>query len=134
MEKVTDEVFGEMVYQSGWKKAEMLTIFGRETRIETIARAFSGKPIQNVQREAYLRFCAEKEKYIETAEEAVRLYVEDNNLSEQTDLSNLAQLTALCIDYDGTVLLLFECGWDEEDGLAVKLTPPVEVGPQYLYL
>jgi hypothetical protein len=40
----------------------------------------------------------------------------------------------LLFKQDGTTLLLLECDWDIDNGVAVKLSPEVAVGGQDLFL
>ena len=49
-------------------------------------------------------------------------------------LENYVTPKTLLFQQDGTTLLLLECTWDIENGIAIKLLPEVAIGAQDLFL
>ncbi|MCC8152373.1 MAG: hypothetical protein LIO96_13270 [Lachnospiraceae bacterium] len=144
--KCMDAVFGEMTYKHRWVRKQDEIIFGKKYEITVAAKAFSGKPITDEQRSAYQEFTKKKSVYFDMAGTLLIEYI-NSNLKEmaqyQTDagcmedaveLSRVVTPKTLLFKQDGTMLLLLECIWDEEDGMAVQLLPEAKVGRQDLFL
>ena len=141
-----DSVFGEMAYKHRWYKQQSLSMFGREWTITIAAKAYSGKPITEEQQKAYSYFMENEKEMIDIIGEQLKCYVNENlsTLAEYwvsarnvTNISELAQMVTpktLLFKQDGSTLMLLDCVWDVESGMAVKLTPNIEVGSQDLFL
>lgn len=50
------------------------------------------------------------------------------------ELAQMVTPKTLLFKQDGTTLMLLDCVWDEEGGIAVKLAPQVAIGPQDIFL
>lgn len=137
-----DPVFGEMSYQHRWYKKESLSLFGRVWPVTVAAKAYSGKPITDRQRESYLWFSQNREMLNQRTTEEIIAYVDQNcealaatwpgarMLFSAEDVSQVVHPTTLLFQQDGTTLLLMECSWDKEHGLAVELAPTFAIGSQ----
>mgnify|MGYP003091763870 CR=1 FL=1 len=148
MEKKTcnNKVFGDMEYNMRWYKEENIQIFTKKWDIKVIAKAFPGDDITKEQEESYLRFKENEKIYIETIENHLKEYVNENledlavywvgarKIINTVDLAKIVEPKALLFRQDGTILFLAECEWDIENGIAVKLYPEVEVGPQDIFI
>lgn len=141
-----DSVFGEMKYRHRWYKEQSVTAFGKSWKIKVVAKAYSGKGITEEQQKAYKAFCEKEKEALTLAGEQLKSYVNDN-LQELSayweearkvgDISELAQIVtprSLLFKQDGTSILLLDCAWDTEHGVAVELFPEVAVGSQDAFL
>ena len=135
-----------MEYNMRWYKEENIQIFTKKWDIKVIAKAFPGDDITKEQEESYLRFKENEKIYIETIENHLKEYVNENledlavywvgarKIINTVDLAKIVEPKALLFRQDGTILFLAECEWDIENGIAVKLYPEVEVGPQDIFI
>lgn len=134
-----DHVFGKMVYDYSWEKEDVISLFGKQWPIYVVARAFPNRPILDAQRESYIRFIEEFKEtlphelimllldYVRKQEEKLDKITED-------DLATVVTPESLLFKQDGVSLLLFDCTWDEEHGIAVQFYPEIKIGPQDLFL
>lgn len=141
-----DSVFGEMSYSHRWYKKQTISMFGKDWTITVAAKAYSGKPITEEQKKAYALFMKNEKEMIDSIGDQLKSYVRENlsSLAEYwisaraiVNISELAQMVApktLLFKQDGTIIMLLDCVWDIEGGMAVKLTPNVAVGSQDLFL
>ena len=51
-----------------------------------------------------------------------------------SDLAAIVKPRTLLFKQDGTALVLLDCPWDEEHGLAVQLIPEFAIGSQDVFL
>lgn len=98
------------------------------------------------QQEAYKKLTENESAEINIIEKTIFAYVNDNikELSMQwigarkinhiTDLAQIVTPKTILFKQDGTTIMLLECMWDAEAGLAVKLYPEVAIGSQDLFL
>ena len=75
---VMDPVFGEMTYRHRWFKNENITFWGKEFPVVIAAKAFSGKPITDEQRESYTWFKQNLNQVDETMTELASNYINEN--------------------------------------------------------
>ena len=141
-----DAVFGVMQYKHRWIKKQIICAFGRKWEITVAAKAYSRKPITIEQRNAYKRFSENESAAIAIVEKAVLSYLNDNiktlsiewmgarKINNIVDLAQVVTPKTLLFKQDGTTIMLLECAWDVEAGLAVKIYPEMEVGSQDLFL
>ena len=147
MEKTcVDAVFGEMTYKHRWYKTQSESFFGREYVIKIAAKAYSEKPITDEQRDGYRQYTEKKDEYAKIVGEQLMRYVNANlqelagewvgarRVENITDLAGIVTPKTLLFKQDGTTLLLLECAWDMENGIAVKLSPEIMTGSQNLFL
>lgn len=141
-----DRVFGEMTYKHRWYKQQSVTMFGKSWNIKVVAKAYSGKHITEEQRRAYRIFSEKEEEVLKRVGEKLKSYVNDSlegglvggdeikKVEQVCELEQMITPTSLLFKQDGTAILLFDCVWDVENGVAVKLFPEMIVGPQDIFL
>ena len=143
---INNTVFGLMKYDYQWEKFERINIFKKEYDISIIVEAFPDEDISKEQEESYLKFKENEKIYIETIENHLKEYINENledlasywvgarKIINITDLAKVVEPKSILFQQDGTILFLAECEWDIENGIAVKLYPEVEVGPQDIFI
>ena len=143
---VNNSVFGLMEYDFQWEKTGKISIFKKEYDISIIVEAFPDEDISKEQEESYLKFKENEKIYIETIENHLKEYINENledlatywvgarKIINITDLAKVIEPKSILFQQDGTILFLAECEWDIENGIAVKLYPEVEVGPQDIFI
>lgn len=143
---VNNSVFGLMEYDFQWEKTEKISIFKKEYDITISAEAYSEENISKKQEESYLKFKENEKFYIETIENKLKEYINENledlatywvgarKIINIIDLAKVVEPKSILFQQDGTILFLAECEWDIENGIAVKLYPEVEVGPQDIFI
>ena len=143
---INNLVFGLMQYDYQWEKFERINIFKKEYDISIIVEAFPDEDISKEQEESYLKFKENEKIYIETIENHLKEYINENledlasywvgarKIINITDLAKVVEPKSILFQQDGTILFLAECEWDIENGIAVKLYPEVEVGPQDVFI
>lgn len=141
-----DAVFGVMQYKHRWIKRQTISAFGKEWEVTVAAKAYSGKPITKEQQDAYTRFTENEIAEIATIENTILAYVNDNikelsaewvgarKISVISDLAQVVTPKTILFKQDGTTIMLLDCAWDVEAGLAVKLYPELKIGSQDLFL
>lgn len=143
---VNNSVFGLMEYDFQWEKIEKVSIFKKEYDITISAEAYSKENISKKQEESYLKFKENEKSYIGTIENKLKEYINENledlatywvgarKIINITDLAKVVEPKSILFQQDGTIVFLAECEWDIENGIAVKLYPEVEVGPQDIFI
>jgi hypothetical protein len=143
---VNNSIFGLMEYDFQWEKIEKVSIFKKEYNITIIAEAFPDEDISKEQEESYLKFKENEKSYIETIENKLKEYINENledlvtywigarKIINISDLAKVVEPKSILFQQDGSILFLAECEWDIENGIAVKLYPEVEVGPQDIFI
>jgi hypothetical protein len=143
---VNNSIFGLMEYDFQWEKIEKVSIFKKEYNITVIAEAFPDEDISKEQEESYLKFKKNEKSYIETIENKLKEYINENledlatywvgarKIINISDLAKVVEPKSILFQQDGTIVFLAECEWDIENGIAVKLYPEVEVGPQDIFI
>ena len=134
---VNNSIFGLMEYDFQWEKIEKVSIFKKEYNITIIAEAFPDEDISKEQEESYLKFKKNEKSYIETIENIEDLatyWVGARKIINISDLAKVVEPKSILFQQDGTIVFLAECEWDIENGIAVKLYPEVEVGPQDIFI
>lgn len=117
---VKDNVFGEMEYDYGWRKNEIITIFNEDFEIEVVASAFSEKPISDIQREKYKRFQDDYTEIAQKIENVIEEYKKQYGLDTIT-------LKTLIIQQSGEVGILCDSSIAIEEGLLIRVYPIVEI-------
>ena len=143
---VNNSVFGLMEYDFQWEKIEKVSIFKKEYDITISAEAYSEENISKKQEESYLKFKENEKSYIGTIENKLKEYINENledlatywvgarKIVNSSDLTKVVEPKSILFQQDGTILFLAECEWDIENGIAVKLYPEIEVGPQDIFI
>ena len=143
---VNNSVFGLMEYDFQWEKIEKVSIFKKEYDITISAEAYLEENISKKQEESYLKFKENEKSYIGTIENKLKEYINENledlatywvgarKIVNSSDLTKVVEPKSILFQQDGTILFLAECEWDIENGIAVKLYPEIEVGPQDIFI
>ncbi len=136
--KITDDAFGEMVYDCSWQKSVKMDLYGVAGRwINVVASADPGKEINETQRKAYLEYLEKEEDFLDDIPDAMITYYlqnyedieEWNNIPQKYNKQNinmysvmeLIKFKELYFDEDGRYGWLCDCPWDSS-GLAIILS------------
>ncbi len=142
---VRDRSFGQMEYKHGWVKIQEAALLGKKWQVKIMAAAYTGEKICEEQRMGYRYFSEHNSKISEQCEEAICGYVKSNSQELSTKFpfikdiakSNLAGFVkprTTLFARDGSVIILFDSKWDEENGIGVKVYPDVKVEQQDAFL
>ena len=126
---INNTVFGLMKYDYQWEKVEKINIFKEEYNINIIAEAFSDEKISKEQEESYKKF-----KENENLDDLATYWVGARKIINTSNLTKIVEPKSILFQQDGSIIFLAECEWDIENGIAVKLYPEVEVGPQDVFI
>ncbi len=144
--KCIDAVFGEMSYKHRWYKKQSIELFGKVWEITIVAKAYTGKPITEDQQKSYSMFQKKEKEYAEIISQQIKKYVNDNvqelaefwasarTIEDNNDLAQIVTPKTLLFKQDGTTVMLFDCVWDVESGIGVKVIPEVSIGSQDIFL
>lgn len=134
-----------MTYKHRWIKNSTISLFGTEWSISVVAKAYSQKPISQQQQDSYFRFQNEMQEMSNIISETLITYINNNyetfainqaavkRVDNVSDLPMFVKPKTLLFLQDGTLLVLFDCIWDDH-GIAVQLLPDIQVGGQDLFL
>ena len=134
--RITDSVFGEMIYDHGWEKDETIIVSGKEQPIKVVVAAYEGQGILDIQREQYLNYqegnSIEKipgvllRYYIDNYDSiAENMVIPDRIKKDNIDelfIMNLIRINAVYFARNGRYGFLCDCAWDEEHGLCIVLS------------
>ena len=139
-EIVDDEVFGEMVYDYGWRKSVKMDINGEKgSWVEIVAGAYPGKGITPEQRKNYLEYKEKEEDFFKEIPNALMTYYLENydeigswydiptkynrkNVTKDS-LMELIEFHSVYFNRDGKRYgWLCGCEWDDVHGLAIILS------------
>ena len=137
---VDDEVFGEMVYDYGWRKSVKMDINGlKGFWVEIVAGAYPGKGITPEQRKNYLEYKEKEEDFFKEIPNALMTYYLENydeigswydiptkynreNITMDS-LMELIEFHSVHFNRDGKRYgWLCGCEWDDVHGLAIILS------------
>lgn len=142
----TDAVFGEMKYKHRWYKVDKIDLFGKTWEVTVAAKAYSGKPISDAQRNSYKKFLVSPDVFSAKISEMIMGFINQNceelsatwfgarTVKTANDLSGIVRPRTLLFMQDGAALILLDCPWDEEHGLAVQFIPEFAIGSQDIFL
>ena len=134
--RITDSVFGEMIYDHSWEKDETIIVSGKEQPIKVVVAAYEGQGILDIQREQYLNYqegnAIEKipgvllRYYIDNYDSiAENMVIPDRIKKDNIDelfIMNLIRINAVYFARNGRYGFLCDCAWDEEHGLCIVLS------------
>ena len=137
---VDDEVFGEMVYDYGWRKSVKMDINGEKGFwVEIVAGAYPGKGITPEQRKNYLEYKEKEKDFFDEIPDALMTYYLENydeigswydiptkynrkNVTKDS-LMELIEFHSVYFNRDGKRYgWLCGCEWDDVHGLAIILS------------
>ena len=136
MKSINDPIFGKMDYDYGWRMPVEFSFGNKTYIIECVAAAFSTQEITNAQQNAYQEYCNSRKEIELLVAELLEAYVsaEVQDGANFKPLIEHAQPAHIVFKQDGRYGVLFDCDWDEENGVVVSLEPERYVGPQDLFL
>lgn len=138
MMNINDDVFGKMEYKNSWEKEEIIKCFGKEYKIRTVAKAYKGDDILDIQRNAYKKYKDNINNYnIEIPSSILNYYLDNyeyissyidipekinkDNINEEI-IMKLVTFKTLYFDRKGNFGYLCDCLWDEEHGICILLS------------
>lgn len=138
MDSINDEVFGEMTYDYSWEKYEVRNIFEEQISVRIVARAYEGQEILDIQRESYMKYVNNEEVYMKKIPQILLAYyidvyddiIEFCDMPEKYEIKNinsdsvldLIAVNTIFFDREGNFGYLCDCGWDDENGIAIILS------------
>jgi hypothetical protein len=159
MQRLQDDVFGDLDYQYGWTRPYTYPLFGDLINVKLIVPCDVGAEIEEEQREAFLIFDKKKSQLMLLAEQSLFDYYQRicdeyrsivgaelcdmrcPKIENSLQLKSLIRPTEIVIQQsfgtgDRVVGVLFQCTWEPELGLAVKFVNEEveEVGTQDIVL
>jgi hypothetical protein len=117
-----------MSYNYSWEKCEEFTLLDKCYRITVTAVAYSDETITDEQRKGYVFFKENIGEISNKTDELIKKYITANNITGSF------KPVSLLIEQNGNTVILFDCSWDLDNGLAVKVYPEYELGTQDDYL
>jgi hypothetical protein len=124
---MNNKIFGEMNYSTGWRAKTVITIFGKAVNVTIKIKAYGENDgITDKQEKACEEFNTNKAQKIKTTETLINEY-SGNNAARFT-------VRTLLFNRDGSYALLFDDAENEDDGIAVCLSPTAKVISQDEYL
>jgi len=125
---MNNSVFGELIFNTGWKTKTNITLFGKEYNITVKAKAYFEKDgVTAEQEKAYADFIDSKQQYLNIAENLLKNYADGNEAVRFKPIM-------LTLQRDGECVLYLDDKQDEDDGMAVILSPKVAIMTQDEYL
>lgn len=123
-------------FDYGWRVNSDYTLFNKKNDITYIFDAYEeSEKINKLQKESFECVCEKEAFYSEIVKKLIDEYIENNNiLMEQENIYDKITLTSMFITQEGDVLLLCEVPWDIENGIAIKIFPTYDIGPQDVFL
>lgn len=138
MNIINDKVFGELYYNYAWKKEENLDFGFGEKKINVVVEAYESQEILDIQREQYLAYQQQKNKFISKIPKVLLKYYLDiyddissvldvpeqinkENINEQL-IIKLIRINDIYFARNGHYGWLCDCAWDEEHGLCILLS------------
>ena len=143
---INDPVFGKMTYQHRWYKTDDIVLFGKHWDITIAAQAYTGQSILQIQRENYKWYTQHRDEVAEKITKALIQYININcealadawvgarKVNFPSELDGIVSPKTLLLSRNDSIVMLFECKWDVDHGLAVQIYPHYEIGPQDLFL
>ena len=153
MNAIKDDVIGILCYHGGNKFRDIkITFFGKENVVSLNIRGEEKTPIHPNQYKAYKELCENflisdiEDKifsyYLSEVDEFRNMYEEKADqvaplINNKSELGALVSLLAIIIpenDKFSEIDMLFECTWDIDGGVGVRITDGVvqEVGTQHI--
>lgn len=125
--EIIDEAFGNMTFDYGWTKKDKLNIFNKTYEISCIASAYTGKGIDDIQREMYTNYRNDSTDTLEKVESAIIDHVKNNGIKYNDGIENHLRPTEFVFQKNGKAGIIFECDWDVESGLVVLIYPEITI-------
>lgn len=135
---INDKIFGELHYNSAWEKEENFDSRFEEEKIKVVIEADESQEILDIQREQYLAYRQQKNKFINKIPKVLLDYylgiyddissaldipeqINKENINEQL-IVKLVRINDIYFARNGSYGWLCDCAWDEEHGLCILLS------------
>ena len=86
--EIVDKAFGNMTFDYGWTKKDKLNIFNKTYVITCIASAYTGKGIDDIQREMYINYSNDSADIMDKVESAISDYAKNNGIKYNDGIEN----------------------------------------------
>ncbi|WP_067143506.1 DUF6985 domain-containing protein [Oceanivirga salmonicida] len=133
MKKYNDEIFGELIYDTGWEKNDKIKLFNKEYKILFLIVDSDNIGIKEIQRESYRKYLINEKVISNIIIEKIKDYIKMNfdSLSEYYDFKDylsgnekivdLVRPTSYAFEENGDILIEFYFKVDEEVGVMAKI-------------
>lgn len=124
---MNNKVFGEIIFNVGWKTKSAITLFKRETTVVVKAKAYREEDgISSEQEKSYLEYTNNKQTLLKSME---------NMLSKYSDnAANRFVPKTLLFERDGSWALLCDDLLNPDEGIAICMNPEKKIVLQDDYL
>ena len=120
-------IFGELVFNTGWKTNTELTLFGTVYNVIIKAKAYFEKDgITSEQEKSFAIFAKSKIEFLKNAENLLNKY--------SSNASGRFIPKTLLFERDGGYALLLDDKEDEDEGIVVCFAPQMKILSQDEYL
>lgn len=120
-----DKVFGDICYDYGWRKKEKIKFWNIEREIEINAVAYIGENITEIQRKEYEWLKNNLDLISEACLARISEYILKNYSSYDIEFKDIPKLISpieILFERDDKVIgILFNCNFDRENGIGVKI-------------
>lgn len=132
----TEKILNGVVFEYGWRTTSEYVFLNKKFEVTYIFDAYErSEEINEIQKQSLKRVCENENKYSNKEKEILFKYIYENNIIvELENVCNEIKLTSIFFTQEGEVLLLCEVPWDIENGLAIKIFPNYDIGPQDVFL
>ena len=142
---VRDRTFGKMEYKHGWLKTQEVNLHGKNWNLKIRAAAYTGEKICEEQRSGYRYFNDNIQRISEVCSEEIVKYVKEHTADivgilpaikdiDESTVSCFVTPSTVLFDRDGSVVLLYDAKWDEDNGIGIEVHPKVKIGLQDEFL
>lgn len=108
----------DLVFDYGWRKAIPFIFQGKETQIELVFSAMKGQDLSEIQTQILSQLTELQAEYQRKVSELLAKYIQQKGIKQA-----LVKPRTLLIQRNGSIGLLCDCNWDEENGIAIVIQP-----------
>ena len=130
MERITDNIFGEMEYKYSWTKKDSFIFLEKAYAVNIIAQAYKGDKILESQQNSFKNYKDFLNKNNENIQEKLKEYLK-SMFEIEGSLVDLLKPTTIIFERDGSWGILFESNCDVENGIAMfVVNDEIKIGSQ----
>lgn len=107
----------DLVFDYGWRKAIPFTFQGKDVQIELVFSAMKGQTFSEIQQQIFSKFAENQTDYQGKAERLLESYIQQKSIKQA-----FVKPRTLLVQRDGSMGLLCDCSWDEENGIAIVIS------------
>lgn len=121
------EIFGELVFNTGWKSKKTLTMFNNNYSVNLKVQAYYEEDgITQEQEQAYKEYLSSESKLLEAAE---KMLLEKDSMASDRFIPK-----TLLVNRDGSIAIMCDDEDEPDEGIAVCLMPEMQIMSQDDYL